>query len=343
MTKTEPVFEYVIFEKCPVCKSGKVQELKPTGMLSFAKSSKIICNRCNARFKEGQAYQNERVFRLDLSNSDQKNKYDGDSLKLSEWKRGISDLDFCIQTNTLPQAQVVGLKIILNRDEQAHCYSGARLMEERAVRQSTGGAIRVTKGLYVGRSKSESHGELRIIDSGSLLLTNKRLIFNGDMRNIEYRLDKIISVEEYKDAIEIGSSNRQKVQLFVVAEPHKWAVYITLAVQNSQGEIKGRSKHSSSQGTEKVSEFAKGVTEFSLFDEAKQMMRDHRYKEAEKKFNEALSIKKHGFIYCGMGDLLYKLEKYDEAIKSYKAALKLEPDIPYPKRAIEKIERKLKK
>jgi len=234
--------EEVIFEKCPICGTGKVQKLKSTGFLSFAKSDKIICAKCNAKFIEKGEREGERVFKLDISESNQENQYDGEALKVSEWERGISDLDFCIQTNTLPKADGMGLKIILKPGEEAHWHSPTQLMEERAIRHTYGGAVRVMKGVYIGGRKGESHGELRTIDTGSLLLTNKRLIFNGGFRNSEYKLDKVVSVEEYKDAIEIGASNRKKVQIFVVDEPHKWATYIRIAVQNYHGGSRGKKK-----------------------------------------------------------------------------------------------------
>ena len=231
MDKSKYGVEEIVFKKCPICKKGKVEKLVPKGFFSFAKSTQIICDKCLAKFSEDEEYQEEPTYILDLSESDEKNKYEGETLKKSEWEKGISDLDLCIKTNNLPKANVVGLKIILKPGEQAHWYSSSKLMEERAIRRSHGGAVRVMKGVYVGGSQSESHGELRTIDNGGLLLTNQRLIFNGGFKNIEYPLSKIVSVEEHKDSIEIGSTNRQKVQLYVVQEPHKWATFVKMAVQ----------------------------------------------------------------------------------------------------------------
>lgn len=232
--KLKQEIEETIFKTCPVCKTGKAQKLKPVGFLSSLKSHKIICNKCYAQFVEGDEFQNDRTFTLDLSKSDKKNKYDGETLKFSEWERGISDLDFCIKTNTLPKTKVVGLKVILKPNEQTHYCSATELMEERAVRHTYGGRVRVAKGIWVGGARGESHGELRKIDDGSLLLTNMRLIFNGGFRNSEYRLDKINSVEEDEEAVEIGASNRQKVQRFVLNEPKKWATFIRMATQKYQ-------------------------------------------------------------------------------------------------------------
>ena len=48
-------------------------------------------------FIEQNKKEQERVLKLDLSDSNMKNAYDGQALKISEWERGSSDLDVCIQ------------------------------------------------------------------------------------------------------------------------------------------------------------------------------------------------------------------------------------------------------
>ena len=223
-------FEEIVFDKCPICKKGKIQKIKQKQLFGLFSSEDILCNECDAKFEE-EGKRNQIKFRLNLSNTNQKSKYDGEALTKIEWERGTSDLDLCIKNKRPPKANIEGLHIILLPNEETHWYSDAKLMEEKSIRQSLGGAVRVMKGVYVGSSRSESHGELRTIDKGGLLLTSMRLIFNGDFRSTEFKLNKIISVQEYSDAVEIGS-NRQRVQIFVVDEPKKWATYIKLAIQN---------------------------------------------------------------------------------------------------------------
>ena len=233
----------VIFKKCPVCKKGEVAKITSKSFFGLLSSNSILCSNCKAKFSLQAEKEEEKVFKLDLSESEMKNAYEGQSLKVSEWEKGTSDLDVCIQNKKLPNLKVVGLKTILSDDEKTHWYSGARAMEERMVRDvqfsSVGG-----HGFRVGQSRGVSHGELKSIDSGSLLLTNKRLIFNGDLKHFEYPLNKITSVEEWKDAVEIASGNRQKCQVYVLDEPHKWAVYIKIAISLfSKGSGKSQTKN----------------------------------------------------------------------------------------------------
>jgi len=231
----------IIFKKCPICKKGKVSETNSKSFLGLVSSKNLMCSNCSAIFKEKEGREEERVFSLDLSKSKEKNKYDGQALKVSEWERGISDFDFSIKNLKLPNVNIVGLKTILSNNEKTHWYSGARLIEERAVRNvqhsSVGG-----HGFRVGQSTGESHGELRTIDSGNLLLTNQRLVFNGNFKHIEYPLSKILHLEEYKDAIEVALKGRQRVQTYVVDEPHKWWAYLRLAVALLGVKSKGESK-----------------------------------------------------------------------------------------------------
>jgi hypothetical protein len=220
----------VIFDKCPICKKGKVNNTNTKKFFGLVDSNQIKCDCCNAIFSEEDSKEGERVFELDLSESKEKNEYNGQALKVGEWKRGLSDLDFCIKNNKLPNLSVVGLKTVLGEGEKAYWYSSAVMMEERAVRNYNSYHM---KGYSFG--SAESHGALRRIDKGSLLLTNKRVAFNGDFKHMEYPLSKLSSLEEFKDAVEIGVSSRQKLQTYLVDEPKKWAVYIKIAINQLNG------------------------------------------------------------------------------------------------------------
>ena len=209
---------------------GKVYDWKPKGMLSFAKSNKMACENCNAIFIDGGLKEGEVAFKLDLSKSQKEHEYAGQTLKKSEWERGTSDLDVVIQSNELPNYMVEGLPIILQEGEKSHYYTPATMYEERAVRQHVGGSVRIMKGVWVRAGQAESHGELRQIDSGAVLLTNQRAIFDGSSKKIEYKLPKIISITEFNDSFQIGVSNRKKSQIYTVDEPHKCTTYIQMAI-----------------------------------------------------------------------------------------------------------------
>ena len=63
-------------------------------------------------------------------------------------------------------------------------------------------------------ARSESRDELRDIDRGTLVLTNKRLIFIGSKRTTNIDLRKIISITAYKDGIASQRENKQKTDVY---------------------------------------------------------------------------------------------------------------------------------
>ena len=110
----------------------------------------------------------------------------------------------------------IGLRLM--SDETGYLKARATLCETRSVRNSThtGGAIRIAKGITIGRgySSSESHEEWRAITPGVLYVTNKRIVFDGEMQNRTIKLKDLISVQTAITQVAISTSTRQKTMLF---------------------------------------------------------------------------------------------------------------------------------
>lgn len=113
--------------------------------------------------------------------------------------------------------------IILKRNEKPIVVlPNITFKEPRAVRTSIGGytgpTIRITKGISFklggASSRSISHDEIKAIDKGTLTITNRRLIFTGSMKTLNYNLSKILSINEFKDGISIQRDNKQKTEYF---------------------------------------------------------------------------------------------------------------------------------
>jgi hypothetical protein len=73
-------------------------------------------------------------------------------------------------------------------------------------------------------------------DEGALTLTDKRLVYHGRRRTLEFRLDKLASLAVYGDAIAIGVTNRSGNSHFRVGTPEFVAGLIQGAVSHL-GEI----------------------------------------------------------------------------------------------------------
>ncbi len=98
-------------------------------------------------------------------------------------------------------------------------------MEARATRVYAGGGTRV-QGIYVGGGESSSVQALKQLDSGTLTLTTKRLVFTGSMESRVIDIKDIVSVGALADAIEISAARKAKRQVYVVHNPVLWGALL---------------------------------------------------------------------------------------------------------------------
>ena len=135
------------------------------------------------------------------------------------------DLQFVVNKLSSGEANLktVNSPVILKKNEEAYLsLPNIKLSEPRAVRVSQSGGVgtsyRVGKGLTVhsgtGQSKSVSHDKIMAIDTGTFVITNKRLVFVGSKKSVNIDLKKILSINIFKDGISIQRENKQKVEYF---------------------------------------------------------------------------------------------------------------------------------
>jgi len=103
--------------------------------------------------------------------------------------------------------------VALQRGEQLYFKTHIDWNELRTVttRVSYAGVstrIRICKGVYfrtgTGVPQRTSQDVYKVIDSGEMYLTNKRIIFMGSKSNKTIRLNKILSFSPYSDGVEIN-------------------------------------------------------------------------------------------------------------------------------------------
>lgn len=114
--------------------------------------------------------------------------------------------------------------IILKEGEEAKfIIPGAVLQEPRAIRTSTGSyggpTVRIARGLswHVGsfRSSSQSHDEIKTVDTGTMVVTEKRLVFCGTKRTVQIDLRNILSLDPFSDGLVLHKEGREKAQYFL--------------------------------------------------------------------------------------------------------------------------------
>lgn len=112
-----------------------------------------------------------------------------------------------------------GLPIHLTKGEEGYfCDTSAVLYEPRSVRTGNvgGASFRVAKGVTIhsGGFSSESHDEWRETSRGTLYVTNKRIIFDGEMKNRVIPIADVMSVSAgYRNAV-VNSHKLQRPVAF---------------------------------------------------------------------------------------------------------------------------------
>lgn len=118
-------------------------------------------------------------------------------------------LYWIVENGDIPEIEV---SIALQKAEKCYFKTHTDLLEFRTVTQRINYSgvtyrVKIAKGLYyrVGSIKPQriTSEHLVNIDSGTLYLTNKRLIFVGLRKNSTIKIDKILSVTPYSDGVEI--------------------------------------------------------------------------------------------------------------------------------------------
>ncbi len=218
-------------DKCPVCKLGRLSVLNKGKFFNAVSAENIKCENCGAIFvKKGEKFRLTKV--PDTSNTIWKD-YGNKELTEREWKNiafeGLSDdkqkeadMEFLLEElreGKIPLRIEGEAPVILKKNEDIQIVlPNISLVESRAIRTGyyRGPSVRLVKGVYYrfGKSISESHDELRTIDRGTLILTNKRLIFSGSKNAINIELKKIVSMEPYSDGIALNREGKQKTQYF---------------------------------------------------------------------------------------------------------------------------------
>ena len=124
--------------------------------------------------------------------------------------------------------------------EVVHLETNARLMKTVAVREFQGGSrgmsFRIMKGVSyrVGafRGRTVTVGsDVVIADQGVLSVTDRRVVFSGSSKTLEFLYNKLVAADLYTDAIQLSVTNRQTPSLFQLDPVHAVAAVINAAAQ----------------------------------------------------------------------------------------------------------------
>jgi hypothetical protein len=137
--------------------------------------------------------------------------------------------------------------LLLKADEVAYAEVPARLLKEVVDRQFQGGSrgVSIPLGHGVRYRTGSVRGQMVTVgthwqtaDSGALTVTNKRAVYHGARKNLEFAFPKLSTLSTYSDAITLGVSNRQNTSTLALGEPEFVAGMIRAAFNASTGGTK---------------------------------------------------------------------------------------------------------
>ena len=96
---------------------------------------------------------------------------------------------------------------------------GVSYCEERSIKikgSHQGFSVRIMKGLSYRFGTFEGTKEQQVVqlDGGDFILTNKRLIFSGETKSVEYPISKIVTIDSLDNGIRVNRTGKTKMEYY---------------------------------------------------------------------------------------------------------------------------------
>lgn len=137
------------------------------------------------------------------------------------------------------QFPTISVPIALQRGETCYfsCTAGWHELRTKTVRVNYSGvstSIRICKGVRfrVGSVTPQrvTRDELTHIDDGTLYITNKRIIFDGQRKNSTIRHSALLGLEMYRDGIVLEKATGKSPHLILTGDVELAAVILSSAL-----------------------------------------------------------------------------------------------------------------
>ena len=130
--------------------------------------------------------------------------------KAQDQKRRIDEV--CAYINAVDKARrfpEMPVSINLQHGEFGLLRTSARLSEMRSHRYSTGGSVRIAKGIWVGGRQYHSYRTRDIIDQGEVVITTRRIAYVGGSKTAHVWFRDLVSIEGDTGCNIIHTARRQ--------------------------------------------------------------------------------------------------------------------------------------
>jgi hypothetical protein len=120
------------------------------------------------------------------------------------------------------------VNLLLKVGEVAFCERAGTLLKEVTDREFRGGSrgVSVPLGHGIRYRTGAVRGHMvtvgthwQPVDAGLLTVTDRRVVYTGDRKTLEFLFTKLAALHTYSDAIDLGVTNRQATSTFKLAEP----------------------------------------------------------------------------------------------------------------------------
>jgi hypothetical protein len=147
-----------------------------------------------------------------------------------------------IEKEGLKPLQKEEIPLILKKGEEAYqVVGGVTLFEEKVSRKSTRGegiglSIRLIKGVSLHPNLFQSHPviekEMTKVDTGKLVITNRRIVFMGTAKDLTADYKKILGVTPFAEGFQIEREGRKSQEFLKMSDPVTPLVYITYIINH---------------------------------------------------------------------------------------------------------------
>jgi hypothetical protein len=138
----------------------------------------------------------------------------------------------------------VASPLVLKAKEQAYVSLPAVLSRVTTRTRFVGGSqglsfpiahtgIRYRVGSFSGRPVQST--SLADVDAGTLVLTNRRLVFIGKVKSVVTQLPKIVHVESYTDALAVFQEGRENPNFYKLGSPQYCLLYLNWLLDHQGG------------------------------------------------------------------------------------------------------------
>jgi len=136
--------------------------------------------------------------------------------------------------------------LLLKKDEAALLEAPVSLLKEvtdkefrggsRGVSVPLGGGVRYRAGAFRGHMVTiGSHWEPA--DTGTLTVTDRRVVYHGGRKTLEFPFAKLAAMTAYSDAINLGVTTRQTTSTFRTGDPELLVGIIHAAVNHQDDDV----------------------------------------------------------------------------------------------------------